>query len=171
METEVTKRFGEVEVLRQMARSIHGVVKRNVEGFSQEESLMQPQPEGNCLNWVIGHLLHVCNKVLPAVGQEPVLGAYTAQKYQRGSAALKDFSGAADVSELMAAWDEVAKRLDAGLTTLTSKQLDGPAPFSPSNNSKETVRTLLTTVLFHQAYHAGQTGLLRRMAGKPGAIG
>jgi hypothetical protein len=25
-------------------------------------------------------------------------------------------------------------------------------------------------VFFHQAYHSGQTGLLRRMAGKEGAI-
>jgi hypothetical protein len=48
--------------------------------------------------------------------------------------------------------------------------MDGPAPFSPSKNPKETLRSLLTTVLFHQAYHSGQTGLLRRIAGKEGAI-
>jgi hypothetical protein len=32
------------------------------------------------------------------------------------------------------------------------------------------VRSLLATVAFHQAYHAGQTGTLRRVVGKSGAI-
>ena len=50
------------------------------------------------------------------------------------------------------------------------KLLDRPAPHSPSGNPDETVRSLLTTVFFHQAYHAGQTALLRRIAGREGAI-
>jgi hypothetical protein len=30
---------------------------------------------------------------------------------------------------------------------------------------------LLTTVFFHQSYHVGQAGMLRRIEGRPGAIG
>jgi uncharacterized damage-inducible protein DinB len=41
---------------------------------------------------------------------------------------------------------------------------------SPSGNPDETVRSLITTVMFHQAYHAGQTAVLRRIAGREGAI-
>lgn len=37
-------------------------------------------------------------------------------------------------------------------------------------NPEETVSSLLTVVLFHRGYHAGQTGILRRIAGKAGAI-
>jgi len=47
--------------------------------------------------------------------------------------------------------------------------LDRPVK-SPTGNPNETVRTLLTTIMFHQAYHAGQTAVLRRIAGKEGAI-
>lgn len=32
------------------------------------------------------------------------------------------------------------------------------------------MRSILATVLFRQAYHAGQTGILRRLAGKEEAI-
>jgi uncharacterized damage-inducible protein DinB len=32
------------------------------------------------------------------------------------------------------------------------------------------VRSLLSLVMFHQAYHVGQSGLLRRIAGKEGKI-
>jgi uncharacterized damage-inducible protein DinB len=49
--------------------------------------------------------------------------------------------------------------------------LERPAPGPDSDGElTETVRSLLGTILFHQAYHSGQTGLLRRIAGKPGAI-
>ena len=36
--------------------------------------------------------------------------------------------------------------------------------------SSWTVRSIINTVMFHQAYHAGQTAVLRRIAGKEGAI-
>ncbi len=170
MEAVVTERIGEVEVFRQMARAIHGVVRRNTEGLSEEESLIQPQPEGNCMNWVVGHLLRVYESVLPALGQEPVLEPGGFDRYKRGSHPVKSADEAMELAALMAAWDEAARRVDAGLAELTVERLDEKAPFSPGNNPNETVRTLLTTVLFHQAYHAGQTGLLRRIAGKPGAI-
>jgi uncharacterized damage-inducible protein DinB len=161
---------GEIEIFTRQTRAIHGVVRRNVEGLTQEDSLNQPQPGGNCLNWVIGHLLSVYDLVLPALGQEPVMGTSALKRYERGSAELHEAGEAIPLADLMVAWDESAKRVEAGLGTLTAERMDEPAPFSPSKNPKETVRSLLTTVFFHQAYHTGQTGLLRRIAGKEGAI-
>jgi uncharacterized damage-inducible protein DinB len=161
---------GEIEIFTRQTRAIHGVVRRNAEGLTQEDSLNQPQPGGNCLNWVVGHLLCIYDTVLPALGQEPVLGTSALKRYERGSAELHEAGEAIPLADLMVAWDETAKRVEAGLGTLTSDRMDGPAPFSPSKNPKETVRSLLTTVFFHQAYHSGQTGLLRRIAGKEGAI-
>lgn len=168
METAVKAKIGEVRIYRQMARMIHAVVGRCVDGISEDEGLIHPKPEGNCLNWVLGHLLCVYDNVLPALGQEKVGGF---KRYERGGAPLKCAEDAMTLSELLSAWDEAEKRVEAGLAELTPERLDEPAPFSPSGNPKETMRSLLTTVFFHQAYHAGQAGMLRRMAGKPGAIG
>ncbi len=70
----------------------------------------------------------------------------------------------------MTAWDEAAERMDAGLPGLMSKTLDAPAPSFPNNDPGETVRSLWALVCFHQAHYAGQTGILRRVAGKAGAI-
>lgn len=168
METAVTERIGEIKVYRQMARMVHAVVGRCADGISEDEGLIHPEPEGNCLNWVLGHLLCVYDNVLPALGQEKV-GEF--KRYGRGGTPLKSAAGAMALRELLSAWDEAEKRVEAGLAELTPERLDEPAPFSPSSNPKETMRSLLTTVFFHQAYHAGQAGMLRRMAGKPGAIG
>ena len=51
------------------------VVRLNLEGISHEQSLIQPQPAGNCSNWVVGHLVTIYNKVLPLLEQTPVESA------------------------------------------------------------------------------------------------
>jgi hypothetical protein len=60
--------------------------------------------------------------------------------------------------------------VDAGLAAIDPETFDDPVPESPTGNPDETVRSLMSTVMFHQAYHAGQTAVLRRIAGKEGAI-
>jgi uncharacterized damage-inducible protein DinB len=171
METTASEKIGEVEVWRHTARIVHTVVKMCAGDFNQEESLMQPEPNGNCLNWVLGHLMCVYDNILPALGQAPVMGAGRLERYDRGSAPLHEADEAIEMKELLTAWDESMKRMDAGLAGLTRERLNEPAPFSPTNYSKETMRSLLTTIFFHQAYHTGQAGILRRMAGKTGVIG
>ena len=157
-------------MLRHQAGMVHQVVRLNLDGVTQSESLIQPQPAGNCLNWVVGHLLAVYHQALPLIGQEGVIETSVIQRYNRGSAPMLDGAEALDISELMAAWDECSRRVDAGLASLSDETLAMPAPMSPTNNPHETIGSLLSTVSWHQAYHAGQTGVLRRIAGKAGAI-
>lgn len=161
---------GDVEVLRHQARLTHQVVRLNTDGLTQEESLVQPHPGGNCLNWIVGHLVAIYDRALPLLGQEPVMGAGAMERYDRGSAPLRDPAEARPLAELLAAWDEASRRAAAGLAGLTAEALDRPAPFSPGDDPDETMRTLVATMIFHQAYHAGQTGVLRRIAGREGAI-
>lgn len=163
--------LSEVEVFRQQARMAHAVVRMNTEGITHEESLVQPQPEGNCLNFVVGHLMSVYDQALGLVGQEPVLGVEALQRYMRGSPPLRDPAEAMDFGALMAAWDTASERFDAGLAALTPEVMERPMPGPDSKGElTETVRSLLSIILFHQTYHAGQTGLLRRIIGREGAI-
>lgn len=161
---------GEIESLRHLARLADRVVHANLAAVTHEESLVQPRPGGNSLNWVVGHLVCIYNNALPLVGQEPVAERAALRRCDRGSPPLADPAQAMDLRELMALWDTASQRMDAGLAALAPEVLDQPAPFSPSGDPNETVRSLIATILFHQAYHAGQTGVLRRVAGKPGAI-
>jgi uncharacterized damage-inducible protein DinB len=160
----------EIQMLRQQAGMAHQVVRLNLEGVTQRESLIQPQPAGNCLNWVVGHLLAIYHHVLPLLHQDPVMAPASLKRYDRGSPPLRDPAEALELTELLTAWDECSRRIDAGLASLAPASLSAPAPMSPSNDPNETIGSLLSTVAWHQAYHAGQTGVLRRMAGKEGAI-
>jgi uncharacterized damage-inducible protein DinB len=169
MSTLTSETLREIEIFRQSAETIHNIVRLNVEGITQEESLIQPRPAGNCINWVVGHLVCVYDGMLPLLGQKPVLGTEALKRYARGTPPLQNSSEALQFDELLTAWEQASKRVDAGLANLTPEQLDAPAR-SPRNNPNETLRSLLGRISFHQAYHAGQLGILRRLAGKKGAI-
>jgi hypothetical protein len=170
MATATATMLGEVELFRQNIRTTDQAVRLNLEGITHQESLIQPQPAGNCLNWVIGHLLCVYNNALPLLHQQPVLPKGALKRYERGTPPLQNPAEATDLRELMNAWQTSIERFDAGLATLTPNELDAPAPFSPNQDPNETVRSLLGLIAFHQSYHAGQTGTLRRLIGKSGAI-
>jgi hypothetical protein len=161
---------GEIEVFRLMCRMSRLMVEANTRGITHEESLFQPQPAGNCLNWMIGHLMTAYEGTLPLLGQQPVLGKDAVSRYARRGPPLTDPAEAMDFGRLMRAWAEASDRIDAGLAALDPDQLDQPSPFSPTGNPDETYRSLLATVSFHQAYHAGQAGVLRRLIGKEGAV-
>jgi hypothetical protein len=161
----------QIAVLRDQARMAHIVVRLGLDGVTHEETLIQPEAAGNCLNWVVGHLLAIYDNVLPLLGQRPVLPAAAQKRYDRGSKPLRDGAEAIDIGELMAMWDESTKRYDAGLGALDPRTLGNRAPFSPAGNPDETVGSLLSTIAFHQSYHTGQTGLLRRIVGRQGVIG
>jgi uncharacterized damage-inducible protein DinB len=62
------------------------------------------------------------------------------------------------------------KPLEEGLDSITDDTMSQPAPFSPTGNPDETIGSLLAAIAFHEAYHAGQLGLLRRLAGREGVM-
>ena len=170
MSSTTSEPNAQVKVLRHQASIVQQVVKMNTDGLSQADSLVQPSPAGNCMNWVVGHLVAVYNQVLPVVHQEPTSLHESLTRYNRGSRPIQSANDALGIDELLAEWNEACARYDAGLKSMTAEELLQLAPMSPTNNPDETIGTLLNTISWHQAYHSGQTGLLRRLAGKDGAI-
>ena len=159
-----------VATLRHQSDMTRIVVGLNAEGISHEESLVQPRPGGNCFNWVLGHLVAIYGEALPLLGQQPVRPREELSHYQRGAAPITNAAEAIRIEDLDKWWKESCARFDAGLAALPEERLAERAPFSPGDDPNETVGSLIATVVFHQAYHSGQLGVLRRIAGKPGAI-
>ena len=146
------------------------VLEKNLEGVSHEESLVSPQAGGSCLNWVVGHLTRSRNQALALFGQKPIFPTEEFDTYD-------DNGGKPFRPETAVAFDELKRRFKAlqeplvnGLNALAPEAMDRPAPFSPTGNPKETVGSLLVSLAFHEAYHVGQTGILRRIVGREGVI-
>ena len=147
----------------------HQVVKANVGEVTHEESLKQPEPAGNCLNWVLGHLVATRSEFLRGLGAEPVWDEADCRRYERHGAPIQNAREAKPWDEIWKAYELTQQRIRQAVSELTPQQLAQKAPFSPSNNPKETVGSLLAVFAFHDAYHTGQTGVLRRIVGKPPA--
>ena len=62
-----------------------GVIAAQLQGINHEESLVQPSKEGNCLNWIAGHLLATRGHALALLGEQPFLTDEEAQLYRMGS--------------------------------------------------------------------------------------
>ncbi|HSU83204.1 MAG TPA: DinB family protein [Thermoanaerobaculia bacterium] len=142
----------------------HMALTRNLEGVTHEESLRAPEPGGNALNWVLGHILYHRNMVMNLLGQPPVWDPDKAARYARGSAPLAPGEDPQPFEEMRAELDKSQEPLVAALQAATEEQLAAPA-----ENGKPLFERL-TLLGFHEGYHGGQIGLLRRILGHPGAI-
>ena len=148
-------------------------VRVNLDGLTHEQSLVRPEPGGNCVNWIAGHILVARGSILKRLGGEPHLEGEEAGLYGRGAETFGDGEGALDIDRLRAGLEatgkEIATRLRAADPDLLDAEID-PSTL-PMPLEEATVGTLLTFLLFHEGYHVGQLGLGRRLVGKPGAIG
>jgi uncharacterized damage-inducible protein DinB len=135
----------------------------NAEGLTQEDSLLQPPGGGNCLNWVVGHIVANRNHILRLLGEEPIWTDAEAEPYKRGSAPIRDSSHALPIERMLQDFDRAQERIRSGLDRAGDEGLAAAA-------GDKTVAEQVAFLHFHETYHIGQTALLRRMAGKAGAI-
>ena len=105
-----TATAAEIELWRLQARMARDVVNTNTHGLTHEESLVEPRPGGNRLNWVLGHLLSVYDGFLPLLKQEPVIGAAALQRFARGAPPLKDPGDAIEFGKLLAVVRSTCRR-------------------------------------------------------------
>jgi uncharacterized damage-inducible protein DinB len=146
------------------------VLERNLSEMSEQEAQVAPQKGGNCMNWVLGHITRTRLVFLQGFGKELPFPLEEFDAYDdRGGV---PFTGetALPLEELKRRYKALQEPLVKTLHELPLDIMDKPAPFSPTANPKETIGTLLASFAFHEAYHTGQTGLLRRVAGKAGVI-
>ena len=140
------------------------ILLKQLDGLSHLDSLLQPQPGGNCLNWVMGHLvvnlvdiLSILDGELPAdlpdlnhygYGSEPVLG---------------DGPGVLDLSELIDHYARLNTRIIERLAQMDETDFDEEIEFYQGKNRRGYVAFFF---FFHHSFHIGQLEQLRNLAGK-----
>lgn len=134
----------------------------NLDGLTHEDSLVQP-PSGNCINWMLGHLLVHRHRMLETLG-EPAPIPEALMRYDRGSQPVT--GDGPDVLPFEQLRDELAgfqEKVVAAVRKAGDDGLGRPA-------GKGTVGQKLLMLSMHEAYHTGQLGVLRRIAGKERGI-
>ena len=139
------------------------LIKNQTAGLTQAETLIQPQPSGNCMNWVLGHILETQVTLLTAVGGVSPVDPGALAIYKRESEPITAGGpGVLPVERLLADIDAVHAALAARLAEM------GPEDFAVEIQQGERRFTLAWRLLFlhfHYTYHVGQLELLRQLAG------
>jgi uncharacterized damage-inducible protein DinB len=143
------------------------VVNKNCEGITHQESLVHPQTHGHSFNWVLGHMVRTRNEILELIGKRPL---YSKSKFDVYSPKGFDSEKAVDVAELHNSFNALQTELKDSIQSISEEVLRQPASLTPGKDSGDTIGSVLGTVLWHEAYHAGQLGIIRRVVGKPGMI-
>ncbi|MCX7877567.1 MAG: hypothetical protein N2510_02880 [Ignavibacteria bacterium] len=124
----------------------------NLEGITHDESLVSLNGT-NCINWILGHILISRDEVFAILGLKGMCDEKMKEIYKRG---IKNFDihNAIDLNVLLEMFKDSQKMLDEKLKNYTDKEIYGN----------------LLRFAFHESYHSGQLGILRRLIGKKGAI-
>jgi len=107
----------------------------------------------NSANWILGHLVLYRNNILSQVGLAPLADERMKEIYGRG-VVKPDMSKAILIDTLKKMYEESQPQIMQGVEEIKD----------------EAALEQLTFMGFHEAYHLGQIGLIRKMLGKEGAI-
>ena len=147
-------------------RLVYQSVAANLEGMTGEQSLARPEAGGNCANWILGHLTNVQNGVMALIGEPAVWESD--QLARAGWDPITNEANAIDWGTLRDRFLDSRERCLSAISALSDESLGEqvPHPFGGTTSRAE----LLGILSFHQAYHVGQLGIVRRIAGLEGAV-
>ena len=140
------------------------VLGRLTDGLTHEDSLLTPAFGGNCLNWLLGHVLTSRNTVCDLLNLEPALPKDRAALYKTGSAPITRetavplgyLQGVYESSTAVIAGELRQRTAEDMAVLLQSDTEDDPSPLGRR----------LMGLYWHESYHIGQVELLRRLAGR-----
>ena len=139
------------------------IIELHAEGLSHEDSLAQTPYNINCLNWTVGHIVWYRDVLLEYLGHARTTPEETLERYVRESEPIvEDGPGVLPFAELIS----LARKSQEELADVLGSMSEGD--FAAERTEGDRTRTVGSVVhfnYFHDTYHAGQTELLRQVAG------
>ncbi|MCE7983719.1 MAG: DinB family protein [Caldilinea sp. CFX5] len=136
-------------------------LRTHLADLTHADSLVQPPVNGNCINWIVGHIVCYRNLALGICDLPLVVSPTVAERYERGSAPV--IGAATDVAPfdtLVQAYWRSQEQLIAYLRTMTAEQAGVVVSAGDFTMPRS---ELLTSFMRHESYHAGQLELLREL--------
>ncbi len=151
------------KIMVEVYKNNHEIIHKQLAGISHEESLLQLPFRGNCMNWVVGHILGVRGEALELMGRPGTLNPAEEKIYGYGSIPLTDPAKACDLGSMLDRLDDSLVRVTDSLAALSPADLDCQVRIWRGPMS---LMSALSFVHWHESYHTGQLELLRQLAGK-----
>ena len=137
------------------------IMDMQTKDLSQEDLLIQPQPGGNCMLWVLGHMVDSLGEVVTELGGPNPAVASTYERFASGSEPVLGYE------EGLPGLDKIKEDF-AALSKMAIQALDeqSEAFFAEEAGHGQTNGGSLLFSAFHLSYHIGQLEYLRNLAGK-----
>lgn len=138
---------------------LHNRLFNNVlAGISDSDAGTQAHSSANHIQFLAGHLVYT------RLMMKDLAGIAADDRFAQFDKNMDPALAYLPLSEIVAKWNEMAPKLSEALKHLPAEALSGPGPFpSPMGASLE---DCLGFLMHHEAYHLGQLGILRKMAGQ-----
>ena len=129
------------------------VIKEKTEGLTHADSMLQLPFPGNCMNWILGHLMVYrmqCLGVIDGVSEpdEDEFGLYGF-----GSEPMTDSDKAIPLETLLARLDTLSEQIAAALEKMPDSRLE---EFVDEEQGVTVAQRLVFNLVYHEAYHVGQ---------------
>jgi uncharacterized damage-inducible protein DinB len=145
----------------------NGVVSRILDGLSDDEVWQSPPGGGNPIGWILGHVAEYRTALLGLLGS-PVQAEWSARLFARGSV-RGDRGAYPSRAAIEATWKATHGAMRDAFEAATAERLSSPATIDLPG-----VRTLADQIAFgafHESYHVGQMGYVRRQLGHTAVVG
>ena len=151
------------EVLANVFKRNQWVIDEQTKGLSHADCLLQPEKRGNCLNYVLGHILVHRDMILEMVGEDPIMSTEQNARYGYGSDPVEgDGPDVIPLENLLQMLTQSGEALVEAIKAMTSEDLEREMQ---SGEKKNTVGERIEFYSWHETYHVGQTEYLRQLAG------
>ncbi len=134
-------------------------LREHTAGLTHAQSLVQPPIEGNCINWILGHILCYRNYLNGLCSLPGAVSTEAAARYARGSAPVTvDGPDLIRFDDQLSAYERSQVAVLAALPNLSAEALAevvSVAGFTMPRGD------LLTMFMRHESYHLGQLEWLR----------
>jgi hypothetical protein len=132
-----------------------------LDGMDREALLTRPGARSNPPIWIAGHLTLHRARLLNLLGASH--GFPWTGLFDTGSR-ITDLAVYPDASAIAELWRELSDDLNSRLDSMTATELASDAP--PRIASPDgTMRGVISLFAFHEGYHIGQLGFLRKWLG------
>lgn len=139
-----------------------GMAHKALDDLTPEELRRPAEPGLNPALGVMAHLANTRCALLQMLGVERELP--WEGRFGRGGA-MNDPEQFPELDVVWAVWEEASTQLEQRFEELTDEELSAPAPRNFPIPDK-TMRGAIYFMAYHEAYHMGQLGYLRKWLGK-----
>jgi uncharacterized damage-inducible protein DinB len=139
-----------------------GLIRQTLSDLPADALWKQPGGQGNSIMWIVGHITQTRAGMLSLLGERASTG--WGELFRRG-AQRQDVSAYPAPQAIKSVGIDLTQRLRAKLETITEEELAAPINAAVKLPNVNTVVEALAFFAFHEAYHVGQLGYVKKALG------